>query len=110
MRAIRVILVIAVAMVSVLGLNVAESNAAGAYYYCTVLEAGASPGLSTKYRFKLTADNGTFDKKYFYPNAGYEKDMLAIALTAMVNGKKVRVYTDYAPSGTSKITQMYLAN
>ncbi len=109
MKTIRVILVIAVALTGILGLNIPESLAGGPYL-CTISEAGPATLASmagTKYRFRLTDDLGSFTGKYFCPASGYEKDMLAVALTALANGKKLKIWTE----GTSFIiTIMYIVN
>ncbi|MHC1727622.1 MAG: hypothetical protein AB9866_16735 [Syntrophobacteraceae bacterium] len=110
MKAIRVILVIAVVMTSVFGLYTPEAKAAAAWYTCSVLEAGPAPVYSWgKYRFKLTDDGAVFTGKYFYAETGFEKEMLAVALTAIANGKKVKIYADNSGS-VPKVTLMYLVN
>lgn len=111
MKTIRVILVIAVAVVSVFSFSPTQLNAAQANYTCTVLEAGPTPRYSTaKYRFRLTDDGGVFTGAYFKPETGYEKDMLAVMLTAMANGKKVKIRTDYVAGTTPTIVELYLLN
>ncbi len=82
-----------------------SAYAAAATYTCTVNSAGPQAAGTANYKMaiKLTSTPGT---KTFVAPTGKEKEFLAVALTAIANGKKVSVVIDWA--ATNVLATMYL--
>jgi hypothetical protein len=108
------IMVVVLAAVLVLGFSVTGAFAAANYYDATVTApasgfAGAGPSGATDTFFVLT--HSTTATKLFtnmlakaYPGRG--KEMLAVALSAMANSKKVRINVDMSATGTPVLQSM----
>ncbi|MBN2467585.1 MAG: hypothetical protein JXD19_05485 [Deltaproteobacteria bacterium] len=83
---------------------VTDSSAAPAGYNCTVDATG--PYSGTIYIQLTSASN--FTGKWFTAPAGMQKEILAIALTAMSNGFTVFVYADLGAGSVPPIQGLYL--
>jgi len=103
MKAKRVFLTMAVvfSMVAIF----AVSAHAGVWYTCTVEKAGI--GWANHVYIRLSDTGGSFTNVCFVAPDGRKKEMLAIALTAMTNGKNVLVKLS-GTTGGSVILEMYL--
>ena len=78
---------------------------AASWYTCNVIRVGAG-GRDGVYM--LLEDTSTFGRKWFAARKGREKEMLAIAITAMTNNMRVYILATLASSGPSPIYAMYL--
>jgi len=80
-----VMMVVVLSMVAIFTINAYATE----WYNCTVVRAGSGYGGATY--IKLTDENGAFYNRWFLAANGQEKEMLAVALTAMTNNMKVNV-------------------
>jgi len=80
-------------------------SAHAAWYTCTVEQAGT--GWKNHVYIRLSDTGGSFTNVCFVAPDGRKKEMLAIALTAMTNGKNVSVNLS-STTGGSVIQAMYL--
>ena len=92
-----VMMVVVLSMMAVF----AVSAHATEWYICTIQEAGAGGSGTTLVR--LTDINGAFANTWFQASYSIRKEILAVALTAMTNNKKVRV----GLSGSSQYSLIY---
>ena len=92
MKRILVVMVVALCFVMFSGLR---AEAANAWYMCTVAFTGPT-GTAPQTVAWLTDNGGSFTKQSFVFRSGREKEMLAVALTALVNNLTVKVYCDPA--------------
>jgi hypothetical protein len=81
-------LMVIVAMLAT-ALFVSDSNAAPGWYTCTVEYAG--PGYGGVY---IQLSSASFSTRWFSVPASIQKEILAVALTAMSNGMLVLVNAD----------------
>ena len=102
MKAKRVFLTMAVVF-SMLAIFAVSAHAA--WYKCTVEKAGI--GWMNHVYIRLSDTGGSFTNVCFVAPDGRKKEMLAIALTAMTNGKNVLVKLS-GTTGGSVILEMYL--
>jgi len=107
--------VMVLAAVLVVAFAATGAFAAFAWYDATVTASapgygGAGPSGATDTIFVLThsATTKLFTNKQFKAWTGRQKEMLAVALTAMANGKKLRVYVDLAAAAPPPIQIMML--
>ena len=84
---------------------VADSSAAPALYVCTVEAAG--PQADGVMYIGLTSAPA-FTWKWFIAPANMQKEILAIALTAMSNGMQVLVQVDVSAGDYPPIKNFYL--
>ena len=106
----KLALAILAALVLTAGWSV-ESFAKPALYTCTVKSAGPLTYSSTNpkyYEMAITvvyvsgSPEPTNKTKTFYAPPTYEKEFLAVALTALANGNQVNAYVDFgATAGTT---------
>jgi hypothetical protein len=87
--------------------SVDKVDAASATYTCTVNQAGPS---GTDVKIQLTDNAGTpaFSNKWFKVPKGQESRMLAVAMAALINKKKVSATVDLALPSPSEISALYL--
>ncbi len=78
---------------------------AASWYTCNVLEVGVAGSDKV---YILLEDLDTFGRKWFSARPGREKEMLAMALTAISNNMRVHILATLAASGPSPIYTMYL--
>lgn len=85
-------------------------QAAAAWYTCTVNQAGPfGVAESSSVRIFLTDDGAAWEgSKEFKVNVSRANSFLAVALTAMANGKKVRVSCANIAASPAAITAIYL--
>ncbi len=77
-----------------------QTNAALKWYTATVNQAGPSYE-SSHYEMRFLMDFGS-SVKWMKAYPGREKEMLAVALSAISNGKRVKIYADFAvPANTT---------
>jgi hypothetical protein len=84
-----------------------RAEAASSTFSCTVNQAGPS---GTEVRIMLS-DNSpapSFTNKWFKAPVGQENRMLAIAVSAMINKKKVSVVVDPELPSPPEISALYL--
>lgn len=72
-------------------LTMLASTSFAAEFFCTVGSAGPLNATNTIVKLTDTAATPAFTDRYFNLRADRAKEMLAVALTAMANNKKVRV-------------------
>ena len=82
-----------------------DASAAAQWFTCTVEMAGPSGG---KILIRLTDSSSAFTNKWFTAPAESGKEMLAVALTAMNSGMRVRVSADLSLSGYPPLGGFYL--
>lgn len=78
-----------------------------ATFTCTVTQAG-SQGSAVNIQLTDTAATPQFTKRWFKAPLGQENRILAVALAAMTNAKKVSVTADLGSSTTPEIAGIYL--
>ena len=103
MRAKKVFLTMAVVF-SIVAIFAVSAHA-GVWYTCTVDKAGT--GWKDHVYIRLSETGGSFTNVCFVAPDGRKKEMLAVALTAMTNGKNVWVNLS-GTTGGSVIQAMYL--
>ena len=81
-------------LASLLMVNVASA----AWYICSVNRVGGYEGGFVVY-LTDTSTAHVFTDRYFYLDASHEKEYLALAITAYVNGK--RLYVNLLPSNAA---------
>lgn len=94
----------------------AGAYAGAKWYDATITDpgtgwGGAGPGGNTDTFFVLThSTTGTpaFTNKRMRAMSGRNSEMLAVAMTAMSNNKKIRVFCDPQASGIPIVTNMML--
>ena len=96
-----VMMVVVLSMIAIFAINAHAS----AWYTCTVEMAG--PGWSVTY-IKLTDTGGAFTHKWFRALSYRQKELLAVALTAMTNNMHVLVNVDISESPYPTLGTMYL--
>jgi hypothetical protein len=89
-------------------LMVFSASALAGQYICEVKRAG--PYGTSEVRFVLThkGTGAEFADKTFKANVGREKEMLAVALSAMSGGLNIIAYTNPTSGTIPVITSMYL--
>jgi hypothetical protein len=102
-RKLVIVLATAALLVSIQGL----AGAASGTFSCTVNQAGPS---GTDVRIQLTdnAATPTFTNKWFKVPKGQESRMLAVAMAALINKKKVSATVDPVLASPSEISALYL--
>lgn len=95
-------LMVIVAMLAT-ALFVSDSSAAAAWYTCTVEYAG--PAYGGVY---IQLSSASFSTRWFSVPTSIQKEILAVALTAMSNGMQVLVNTDLVSSSQPSILAFYL--
>jgi hypothetical protein len=82
-------------------------EAASGTFLCTVVQAGPS---GTDVKIQLTDNAGTpaFTNKWFKVPKGQESRMLAVAMAALINKKKVSATVDPVLASPSEISALYL--
>ena len=86
MKRSKIIYILVISLFAVL----VSSQAYAGTYVCDVTEAGAV-GPAAEVQIRLTS-TGSFTNQWFKARTGREKEMLAVALTALASGLKVRVW------------------
>ncbi len=99
-------LIFALAFGMVLFVWASGAQAARQNFVCSVQEAGTSATGST--RVRLTDNGSAFTNKLFEADDGLDKEMLAIALSAMALGFDVRVRTDLSEQNPPLLRFMFL--
>jgi hypothetical protein len=84
-----------------------EGGAASATYTCTVTQAGPS-GTDVKIQLTDSAATPAFSSKWFKVPKGQESRMLAVAMAALINKKKVGATVDPALPSPSEISALFL--
>jgi hypothetical protein len=105
MRATRWLRLIALFCLA-LAVSTVRAEAVSSTFSCTVNQAGPS---GTEVRIMLS-DNSpapTFANKWFKAPVGQENRMLAIAVSAMINKKKVNVVVDPELPSPPEISALY---
>ena len=117
-RALLVVLVLVAAVVALTG----EASAAGAWYTCTVDQAGpsgnnpypattsATPSGSFIYLTDTAAAPAWVGSKQFSISAARAREFLAVGLAAIASGKKVKVFFIFPANLTAVpvLTAIYL--
>jgi hypothetical protein len=91
----------------VLAACVARVEAASGTFICTVNQAGPS-GTDVKIQLTDNAATPAFTNKWFKVPKGQESRMLAVAMAALINKKKVTAILDPALASPSEISALYL--
>jgi hypothetical protein len=73
-------------------------------YTCDVVQAGIEETGDALFKFRPV---GMTKAKPFVAPAGREKEMLAIAISAMVSGMKVKAMIDYEMGGEIRILRLF---
>ena len=88
-----------------------QARGAAGWFICTVDEAGTHSELGSRFMLSDTAATPDFTLKYFYPKfASRQKEMLAVALTAMSSGMHVRIYCANTLATSAEISKISLTN
>lgn len=98
-------LLVALVVFGLIGFTIGSAGAA-AWYSCTV-EVTGQGGARTLLRLTDTDAAPAFTGQWFIADPTVEKEMLAVALTAIVNNKIVRAYID-SPTPYSVVRNLYL--
>jgi hypothetical protein len=106
MRALKVLMVVLIALAFIVPLTVNESQAAG-WYSCYVNQVGNSPG-ATWVQISDSNASPSFTDTWFQFDPSSVQSCLATALTALASGMKVNAYLEGTTGGT--ITAFYLAS
>jgi hypothetical protein len=80
---------------------------ASGMFTCTVNQAGPS-GADVKIQLTDNAATPTFTNKWFKVPKGQESRMLAVAMAALINKKKVTATVDPVLASPSEISALYL--
>ena len=95
------------ACVAFVGLLSSPASAASAWYNCNVTQAGPS-GAEVRVMLTHSATTPAFTSKWFKAPKGMENRMLAVAMAALTNNKKVAVLVDPAAADIPEIAALYL--
>jgi hypothetical protein len=90
-----------------LAVGVDRVDAASGTFTCTVNQAGPS-GTDVKIQLTDNAATPTFTNKWFKVPKGQESRMLAVAMAALINKKKVSATVDPVLASPSEISALYL--
>jgi hypothetical protein len=82
-------------------------HAGSSTFSCTVNQAGPS-GTEVKIMLSDNSPAPSFTNKWFKTPVGQENRMLAIAVSAMINKKKVNVVVDPELASPPEISALYL--
>ncbi|HYA42115.1 MAG TPA: hypothetical protein VEF34_12475 [Syntrophobacteraceae bacterium] len=93
-----------------------KSFAAASTYTCAVNSAGPATELDNLATYKVAisltwVSGGTkpaTTTKIFYAPTGHEKEFLAVALAAIVNGKQVSAMVDFVTSASTTVYNLEL--
>lgn len=86
-----------------------QAKAASSWYTCSIDEAG-STAKTVKIILTDTAVTPAFSQKCFRFPSTRKREMLSLALTAVVLEKNVRVLVDIESASQPLISMMYLVN
>lgn len=86
-------------------LLVSDSSAAVTWHTCTVDLVGPEGG-----NVYIQLTSSAFTKRWFIVPATSQKEVLAVALTALANGMTVKISTDLSLSGNPPILAIYLSH
>ena len=88
-----------------------QVRGAAGWFYCTVDEAGTYSELGSRFMLSDTAAVPDFTDKYFYPKfATRQKEMLAVAMTAMSSGMYVLIYCANTTPWDAEVSKMMLVS
>ena len=82
--------------------------AAPRWFICTVSRAGVTEAGTMFIRVTDTANNPAFTNRFFSVVKSVQKEMLAVAITAITTGVKVQLMVDPDAAGIPPINRIYL--
>jgi hypothetical protein len=91
----------------VVGSCAVSVHAASEIFTCTVNQAGPS-GTDVRIMLSDNSPAPSFTNKWFKATVGQENRMLAVAVSAMINKKKVSVVVDPELPSPPEISALYL--
>gem|GEM_PF-1831865 len=105
MKALKIFMVVMIAIAFIVPMTVSDSQAA-AWYTCWVNKIGQEPGTASNILLTETSPTPAFSSKWYQLDATNKAILQSIALTAMASGMKVGAYCSGTNGGTC--TGLYL--